>query len=265
MRRTLASLMLFFLVLTCLAAADEGMWLFNAFPGAKVKAKYGFEPSQEWLDHVRLSSARAPNGSSSFVSPDGLIFTNHHIAQECIHDLSTGGKDYMRDGFYAAARSDEPKCPGVEFVVLQGIEDVTAKVNAASKPGMSSAELGKAQREVMSSLEKDCSINGMRCDVVTLYSGALYHLYKYKAYSDSRLVMAPEFAMAFFGGDPDNFEYPRYDLDISFFRAYENGQPAKTPEYLKWSKTGITDGDLVFVSACVLARLPVPDGHEGSR
>ena len=236
------------LALSNLSFADEGMWLFNAFPKDKVKAKYGFEVSQEWLDHVRLSSARAPNGSSSFVSPDGLIFTNHHIAQECIHDLSVGGKDYMKNGFYAPTQAEEPKCPGVEFVVLQGIEDVTAKVNAASKPGMSSADAGKAQREVMSNLESECSVNGLRCDVVTLYSGALYHLYKYKKYSDIRLVMAPEFSIAFFGGDPDNFEYPRYDLDISFFRAYENDQPAKTPEYLKWSKTGIKDGDLVFVS-----------------
>jgi len=236
------------LALANLSFADEGMWLFNSFPKDKVKAKYGFEPSQEWLDHVRLSSARAPNGSSSFVSPDGLIFTNHHIAQGCIHDLSTGGKDYMKDGFYAPTRAEEPKCPGVEFVVLQGIEDVTAQVNAASKPGMSSAEAGKAQREVMSNLEKECSVNGLRCDVVTLYSGALFHLYKYKKYSDIRLVMAPEFSVAFFGGDPDNFEYPRYDLDISFFRAYENDAPAKTPDYLKWSKTGIKEGDLVFVS-----------------
>ena len=236
------------LTFSSLAFADEGMWLFNAFPKDKVKAKYGFEPSQEWLDHVRLSSARAPNGSSSFVSPDGLIFTNHHIAQDCIHDISTGGKDYMKNGFYAPTRAEEPKCPGVEFVVLQGIEDVTGKVNAASKPGMSSADVGKAQREVMSSLEKDCSVNGLRCDVVTLYSGALYHLYKYKKYDDIRLVMAPEFSIAFFGGDPDNFEYPRYDLDISFFRAYENGQPAKNQDYLKWSKTGVKEGDLVFVS-----------------
>ena len=130
----------------------------------------------------------------------------------------------------------------------QGIEDVTAKVNAAAKPGMSAADAGKAQLEEMSTLEKDCSGNGFRCDVVTLYSGALYHLYKYKRYDDIRLVMAPEFTIAFFGGDPDNFEYPRYDLDISFFRAYENDKPAKTENYLKWSKTGIKDGDLVFVS-----------------
>ena len=247
-KRSIPFLIALSLTLSSLAFADEGMWLFNAFPKDKVKAKYGFEVSQEWLDHVRLSSARAPNGSSSFVSPDGLIFTNHHIAQECIHDLSVGGKDYMKDGFYAPTRAAEPKCSGVEFIVLQGIEDVTTKVNAASKPGMSSAESGKAQREVMSDIEKECSVNGLRCDVVTLYSGALYHLYKYKKYDDIRLVMAPEFSIAFFGGDPDNFEYPRYDLDISFFRAYENGQPAKTPDYLKWSKTGVKEGDLVFVS-----------------
>ena len=245
-----------FVLLLCLltlglgsfARADEGMWLFNAFPKDKVQAKYGFAPDRAWLDHVRLSSARAPNGSSSFVSPDGLIFTNHHIAQECIHDLSTNGKDYMKNGFYSPTRAEEPKCPGVEFVVLEDIDDVTTKVNAAVKPGMSTADAGKAQREEMSSLEKECSINGMRCDVVTLYSGAMYNLYKYKKYDDIRLVFAPEFDMAFFGGDPDNFEYPRYDLDISFFRAYENGEAAKIHDYLKWSPVGVKEGDLVLVS-----------------
>ena len=230
------------------AFADEGMWLFNAFPKDKVQAKYGFAPDQAWLDHVRLSSARAPNGSSSFVSPDGLIFTNHHIAQECIHDLSTNGKDYMKNGFYAPTRAEEPKCPGVEFIVLEDMQDVTTQVNAAVKPGMSTADAGKAQREEMSSLEKDCSTGNMRCDVVTLYSGAMYNLYKYKKYDDIRLVFAPEFEIAFFGGDPDNFEYPRYDLDISFFRAYENGEPAKIHDYLKWSPVGVKEGELVFVS-----------------
>ena len=228
--------------------ADEGMWLFNHFPVDKVKARYGFAPDQAWLDHVRLSSARAPNGSSSFVSADGLIFTNHHIAQGCVHDLSTNGKDYMKNGFYAPTRAEEPKCPGMEFVVLEGIEDVTGKVNAAVKPGMSAADAGKAQREEMSNLEKQCSTGDIRCDVVTLFSGAMYDLYKYKKYDDIRLVFAPEFDIAFFGGDPDNFEYPRYDLDISFLRAYENGQPAKTSDYLKWSPTGVKEGDLVFVS-----------------
>ncbi len=230
------------------ALADEGMWLFNEFPKDKVQAKYGFSPSQEWLDHVRLSSARAPNGSSSFVSHDGLIFTNHHIAQGCIHDLSTNGKDYNKNGFYAATRAEEPKCPGMEFLVLEDISDVTDKVNSVVKPGMSDAEAGKVQREQMSSIEKECSAGDIRCDVVTLYSGALYNLYKYKKYDDIRLVMAPEFDIAFFGGDPDNFEYPRYDLDISFLRAYENGAPANTKDYLKWSKDGAQDGELVFVS-----------------
>ena len=228
--------------------ADEGMWLFNAFPKDKVQATYGFAPDQAWLDHVRLSSARAPNGSSSFVSADGLIFTNHHIAQECIHDLSTGGKDYMKTGFYAPTRADEAKCPGMEFLVLLSIEDVTSRVNGAVKPGMSTADAGKAQREEMASLEKQCSSGDIRCDIVILYSGAMYNLYKYKKYDDIRLVFAPEFAMAFFGGDPDNFEYPRYDLDISFLRAYENGQPAQTANYLKWSPNGASDNDLIFVS-----------------
>ncbi len=247
-KRFVPLLCLLTLGLSIFACADEGMWLFNAFPKDKVQAKYGFAPDQAWLDHVRLSSARAPNGSSSFVSADGLIFTNHHIAQGCIHDLSTNGKDYMKNGFYAPTKAEEPKCPGMEFVVLENIEDVTAKVNAAAKPGMSAAEAGKAQREEMSSLENQCSAGDIRCDVVTLYSGAMYNLYKYKKYDDIRLVFAPEFDIAFFGGDPDNFEYPRYDLDISFLRAYENGEPAKTPDYLKWSPTGVKEGDLVFVS-----------------
>ncbi len=247
-KRVVLLLCILTLGLGTFAFADEGMWLFNHFPVDKVKAKYGFAPDQAWLDHVRLSSARAPNGSSSFVSADGLIFTNHHIAQGCVHDLSTNGKDYMKNGFYAPTRAEEPKCPGMEFVVLEGIEDVTDQVNAAAKPSMSTADAGKAQREEMSNLEKQCSTGDMRCDVVTLFSGAMYNLYKYKKYDDIRLVFAPEFDIAFFGGDPDNFEYPRYDLDISFLRAYENGQPAKTTDYLKWSPAGVTEGDLVFVS-----------------
>ncbi len=253
MKRAVALLCLVIFCLSNSIYADEGMWLFNAFPKDKVKAKYGFAPDQAWLDHVRLSSARAPNGSSSFVSADGLIFTNHHIAQECVHDLSTSGKDYMKTGFYAATRADEARCPGMEFVVLKNIEDVTSKVNAAAKPGMSTSEAGRAQREQMAALEKQCSGGDIRCDVVTLYSGAMYNLYKYKKYDDIRLVFAPEFAIAFFGGDPDNFEYPRYDLDISFFRAYENDQPAHTADYLKWSANGASDNDLIFVS-----------GHPGS-
>ncbi len=174
--------------------------------------------------------------------------TNHHVAQACIHDLSTNGNDYMKDGFYAPTREQEPKCPGIEFLVLTNIQDVTQRIQAAVKPGMSSADAGKATRQAMAATEKECSGNGFRCDVVTLYAGAMYHLYKYKKYDDVRLVFAPEFQMAFFGGDPDNFTFPRYDLDITFFRMYENGKPAHTENYLKFAKQGVKDGDLVFVS-----------------
>ena len=228
--------------------ADEGMWLFEAAPTKKIQAKYGFAPTQAWLDHVRLSSVRFPNGSGSFVSPDGLVFTNHHIGANCLHGLSTGGKDYLKTGFYAKTQAEEAKCPDVELNVLMSTEDVTDKVNAASKPGMSDAEKGTAQRAAMSQIEKDCTTQtGLRCDVVTLYAGSVFHLYRYKKYTDVRLVFAPEFKMAFFGGDPDNFTYPRYDLDITFFRIYENDKPVHLDHYLKWSKTGVSDNELVFV------------------
>jgi hypothetical protein len=236
-------------------SADEGMWLYNAFPKNKVKAKYDFEPTQAWLDHVRLSSVRFNNGGSgSFVSPDGLTFTNHHVGADCIQKLGKTGTDYMKTGFYARTQAEEAKCPDLELNVLVGIEDVTPKVNAGVKPGMSAAEAGQAQRAAMSAVEKDCSIStGLRCDVITFYSGEVYNLYKYKKYTDVRLVFSPEFEMAFFGGDPDNFTFPRYDLDITFFRIYENDKPVHLDNYLKWSTKGVSDNDLVFVS-----------GHPGS-
>lgn len=235
---------------TSLLMADEGMWLFNAFPGSKVKADYGFEPSQAWLDHIRLSSVRFNSGGSgSFVSPDGLTFTNHHVGAECLAQISTATRDYMKTGFYAKTRKDEVRCPDLELNVLEGIEDVTAQVQSAGTPAMNTAEKGQAERARMSELESACGkTTGLRCDVVTLYSGGMYHLYKYKKYTDVRLVFAPEFEAAFFGGDPDNFEYPRYDLDITFFRVYENGQPAHLKDYLKWANTGVKEGDLIFVS-----------------
>jgi len=233
-----------------LALADEGMWLYNAFPKETVKAHYGFLPTQQWLDHVRLSSVRFNNGGSgSFVSADGLTFTNHHVGAECIQQLSKAGTDFMKTGFYARTQAEEAKCPDLELNVLTGIEDVTAKVNADVKPGMSAAEAGQAQRAAMSAIEKACATsNATRCDVVSLYSGEVYDLYKYRKYTDVRLVFAPEFDAAFFGGDPDNFTYPRYDLDITFFRIYENDKPVHLDHYLKWSKAGVKDGDLIFVS-----------------
>jgi len=233
-----------------LVLADEGMWLYNAFPGDRVQKQYGFLPTQPWLDHLRLSSVRFNNGGSgSFVSADGLAFTNHHVGADCIQKLATSGADYMKNGFYAKTQAEEAKCPDLELNVLVGIDDVTEKVKAAVTTSMSTADSAQAQRSAMSAIEKDCSSSsGLRCDVITLYSGAVYNLYKYKKYTDVRLVFAPEFAAAFFGGDPDNFTYPRYDLDITFFRVYENDKPVHLDNYLQWSKVGVKDGDLIFVS-----------------
>ena len=234
--------------------ADEGMWLFNQPPKDRLKKQYGFEVTGAFLDHLRLASVRTTGASASLVSPNGLIFTNHHVASGCIQRLSSKERNYMANGFYATRSADELQCPGTEFYVLLRIEDVTARVNAGVQAQPGTPEANEQRRAAMSSIEKECAGKaGNRCDVVTLYSGALYHLYEYKKYSDVRLVFAPEFETAFFGGDPDNFTYPRYDLDITFLRAYENGRPAQTPHYLKWSREGVRDGELVFIS-----------GHPGS-
>lgn len=250
MKRKLLLLICLVCLMASFAAADEGMWLFNKAPKAKMKAKYGFEPTQAWLDHVRLSSVRFNNGGSgSFVSADGLAFTNHHVGATCIQQISTKEKDYMKLGFYAKTQAEEAKCPDLELNVLESIEDVTAKVQGAAQAGMSIADAARAQRAEMSDIEQACTKStGLRCDVVTLYAGGMYNLYRYKKYTDVRLVFAPEFQTAFFGGDPDNFEYPRYDLDITYFRIYENDKPVHLKDYLKWAKTGVKEDDLIFVS-----------------
>ena len=243
------------LLLASLASADEGMWLFNHPPTARIKAKYGFELTQPWLDHTRLSSVRFNNGGSgSFVSPDGLTFTNHHVAQTCLYGLSKEGQDLYKTGFYAKTRAEEAKCPDLELNQLMGIEDVTTKVNAGITSSTPAAQAGDIQRKNIAQIEADCSkTTGLRCDTVTLFAGSQYHLYKYKKYTDVRLVFAPEFDIAFFGGDPDNFEFPRYDLDITFFRVYENDKPAKLDNYFKFTNAGVKENELVFVS-----------GHPGS-
>jgi len=250
MKRYLPVCLALCLLFSTVASADEGMWLYNEAPKDKIKTKYGFELTQQWLDHVRLSSVRFNNGGSgSFVSADGLTFTNHHVGAGCVQQLSSQGHDYIKTGFYAKTQAEEAKCPNLELNELVGIEDVTDKVNAGVKPEMSAADVGQAQRAAMSQIEKECSTStGLRCDVVTFYSGQVYNLYKYKKYTDVRLVFAPEFDAAFFGGDPDNFTYPRYDLDITFFRVYEDGHPAHLENYLRWSRMGVKDGDLIFVS-----------------
>lgn len=232
------------------AGADEGMWLFNKAPVKMLQDKYQFEPTAKWLEHLQKSSVRFNSGGSgSFVSSDGLVVTNHHVGADALQKLSPTGKNYVATGYYAPTRDKELKCVDLELNVLMDIEDVTDRVNAAVTPGMSSAEAEKARRAIMNTIEKESlDKTGLRSDVVTLYHGGEYQLYKYKKYTDIRLVFAPEKDIAFFGGDPDNFEYPRYDLDICFFRVYENGKPAKIDNFLKWSKNGAGDGELVFVS-----------------
>jgi hypothetical protein len=230
--------------------ADEGMWLFNNPPRAQLK-KYGFEPDQKWLDHVRLSSVRFNSGGSgSFVSPDGLVMTNHHVAAGDLDKVSTAEKNYLRDGFYAKTRDEEIKCKGLELNVLIGIKDVTADVEKAVPPGTPPAEAFKLRIAKIAELEKGAAdpAKSIRADVVTLYAGGQYHLYTFKKYTDIRIVFAPEKQAAFFGGDPDNFEYPRYDLDVAFFRVYEDGKPITCENYLKWSSNGSKDDELVFVS-----------------
>jgi hypothetical protein len=232
------------------AHADEGMWVFNNLPLARLKARYGFAPPAGWAEHLRSSAVRFNNGGSgSFVSADGMIMTNHHVGADTLAKLGTSEKDYYRDGFFARTSDEEAKSPDLELNALVGIEDVTDKINRDVTPGMDDAKAGETRRKAMAMVEKEATEkNGLRNDVVTLYQGGQYHLYTYKKYTDVRLVFAPEFDIAFFGGDPDNFEYPRYDLDVCFFRAYENGKPAKVEQYLRWSTNGSKEGDLIFVA-----------------
>jgi hypothetical protein len=233
-----------------LAAADEGMWTYDNPPVAQLKSKYGFAPSKEWLDHVRLASVRfMDGGSGSFVSPDGLVITNHHVGLGCIQNVSSEQNDYVKNGYYAPTRDEEARCPGYEVNVLMSTEDVTAKVLGAVKPEMSDKDAREARKAAITEIENACNAaTGLRCNVVTLYQGGEFHLYRYKKYTDVRLVFAPEQQIAFFGGDPDNFTFPRHDVDICLVRAYENGQPVKPASYLPFSATGVADGELVFVS-----------------
>ena len=231
-------------------AAEEGLWTFDNPPVRQLKDKHGFEPTKEWLDRVRQASVRfMDGGSGAFVSPDGLVISNHHVGLGCIQNVSSAEHDYVKNGFYAETRAREAACPGYEINVLVGIEDVTRKVLGAVTPKMSDQEAREARKTAITKIENDCNAaSGLRCNVVKLYQGGEFHLYRYKKYTDVRLVFAPEQEIAFFGGDPDNFTFPRHDVDICLVRAYENGQPAKPQSYLPFSATGVADGDLVFVS-----------------
>jgi V8-like Glu-specific endopeptidase/molybdenum-dependent DNA-binding transcriptional regulator ModE len=229
--------------------SDEGMWLLSDFPSDRLGKLHGFSPSQEWLDHVRTSAARVGAGcSGSFVSPNGLVMTNHHCAAHCIEQLSTAKKDYIASGFYAKSEKDEVKCPEIEIAQLISITDVTDRVLAATK-GLTGARFNEANKGEQSKIEKECAkSDDVRCDVVTLYRGGRYNLYKYQRHQDVRLTFAPEFATAFFGGDPDNFNFPRYDLDVTFLRVYKDNKPLSGGHYFKWSPSGAKEGDLTFVA-----------------
>src|SRR6266576_608945 len=233
-----------------LARADEGMWLFNNPPLRQLKEKYQFEPTSQWLEHLQKASVRFNSGGSgSFVSATGLCITNHHVGADALQKASSQQHNYLKDGFYAKTDTDEIKCADLELNVLISTEDVTARVNGAVKPGMNPDQASAARGNAIAAIEKESKEKtGLRSDVITLYQGGAYHLYRYKRYDDVRIVFAPEQQMAFYGGDPDNFEYPRFDLDICIFRVYENGQPAKIDNYLKWNPHGPSDGELTFVS-----------------
>jgi hypothetical protein len=230
--------------------ADDGLWLFNNPPTKQLQDKYHFTPTAAWLEHLQKSSVRVGRGGSgSFVSPDGLVLTNHHVGSDSLQKLSDATHNYLADGFYARTLSDEKQCPDLELNVLQSIQDVTERVNAAVTPSMNAGQAFLARNRAIADIERE-SLNttGLYSEVVKLYGGGSYQLYRYKRYTDVRLVFAPEKRIAFFGGDPDNFEYPRFDLDISLFRAYENGQPAHVENYLKVNSKGPAEHDLVFVS-----------------
>jgi len=235
--------------------ADEGMWPFNNVPRSDIKRKYGFEVTDDWLKKVQLASVRFNNGGSgSFVSPNGLVLTNYHIVEDIIGELSNAEKDFAKEGFVARSQAEELKAPNLELNVLENIEDVTGRINDAVKPNMSAPEANAARRAAISAIEAESTkATGLRSDVVTLYQGGQYNLYRYKKYTDVRLVFVPEFQAAFFGGDPDNFNFPRFNIDMALVRVYENDKPVKVENYFKWSKTGAKEGELVFVT-----------GHPGS-
>jgi hypothetical protein len=232
------------------ALADEGMWTFNNVPRAEIKKKYGFDVTDEWLKKVQLASVRFNNGGSgSFVSPNGLVLTNYHIVEDIVNEVSTPQKDLAKEGFVAHTRAEEIKAPSLELNVLMSIEDVTTRVNGAVKAGTSDAQAFAALRAEISAIESESTkATGLRSDVITLYQGGQYNLYRYKKYTDVRLVFVPEFQAAFFGGDPDNFNFPRFNIDMALVRVYEDDQPVHPGGYFKWSTGGAKEGDLAFVT-----------------
>ena len=227
--------------------ANEGMWLFNDLPHEILKQEYNFEPTQQWADHIMLSSVRfSSGGSASFVSSNGLVLTNHHVAADTLHKLEIPQANYYENGFLAEGIKNELKAPDLELNQLVSIEDVTNRVNDARRRDLDRRR-HKARQAAMAEIEHESlKKTGLRSDVITLFGGAKYHLYRYKKYTDVRLVWDRKSA-AFFGGDTDNFDYPRYNLDVTMFRVYEDGKPAKIDHFLEWSEDGAGDGELAFV------------------
>jgi hypothetical protein len=228
--------------------ADEGMWTFNNLPRAEIKKRYGFEVTDDWVRRVESATVRFPNGTGSFVSPEGLVLTNYHIVEDIVGELSTAEKDLAKTGFVAHTRDEELKIPGLALDQLVRIEDVTARVTGTVKSGMSDAAAAAARATEIGRIESESAAAGMHADVVTLYQGGMYNLYVYRRYTDVRLVFAPEFQAAFFGGDPDNFNFPRYCLDMALVRVYDSGRPLRPENYFKWSKQGPKEHELTFVS-----------------
>ncbi|MEQ1641942.1 MAG: S46 family peptidase [Pyrinomonadaceae bacterium] len=237
-------------VLASFTFADEGMWTFDNPPLKQWKERYNFEPSKEWMDNVRLASPKVNNSSAGFVSPNGLIATNHHVAAGYIERVSSKERDLLKNGFYAKTQAEELKIPDASASILMSFDNITERVHNAAKAGKTDAEMAAKRSAEMSAIEKECTASsaGLRCEIVSFYSGGEYWLYRNKVYRDVRLVMAPEEQAAFFGGDYDNFVYPRHDLDFTFLRAYENDKPAATPNYFKWSEKGAGDGEFILVS-----------------
>ena len=231
-------------------SADEGMWLFNELPKELLKQRYGFEPTPEWAEHLMKSCVRFNvGGSASFISSTGLVLTNHHVGSDTLYKLSTPERNILDVGFLARSPEQELIAPDLELNQLVNIKDVTAEIKGSVTGEMTTEKAVAARRAIIAKIEKsELDASGLKSTVTTLYGGGRYHLYQYKKYTDVRLVWAPETAIAFFGGDADNFEYPRYCLDACIFRVYENDKPAKIEHFLAWSENGPQENDVAFVS-----------------
>jgi len=242
------SALVFLLALPSLRA-DEGMWTFDNVPAKAIKARYGVELSPAWLKNLQLATVRFPGGTGAFVSRDGLVVTNHHVGRGAIAQVSSAKADLVKDGFAATTREQEIKVPGLELMMLVSTEDVTVRVNAAVKPGTADKDALTARRNALAELRKaEEARTGLTCEPVTLYQGGEYWLYRYKKFTDVRLAAAPELQVAAFGGDPDNYTYPRHNLDFALFRVYESGAPYRPEAFLPFSAKGIALGELTFIS-----------------